>query len=513
MSDNCAALLEREAFREGVERNCHLFRAFDGQPLLFHVPSGLFLALDDLAFQALSTHFQTSLEGAVPCARPGGEYDEGQLREVLEELAALWQTLEQQSVLPPPWEPRDRPGCFSLMLYGSNACNLACTYCFAHKTRQPHRSQTMSLERMQAAIDFFLQDFARPAREAQVFFVTGGEPLLHFPLYQQVYQYCQQAQEKFGRPVHCGLTTNGTLLTEEHVRFFEEHHTLLALSLDGPPSIQDTQRPFRDGEGTYAPIVERLPWLLRNRNAFLRHTPASTVLTPEYPFPARMVAHLLDLGFENIVVKPTREPLGRPARLQRLQEGYREYAQFLVQRLQEGDVRVLYAVNPDDFFGRFLIRVLLRQKLSYRCEALRRKLYVGPDGGIYPCDFFVGMEEFRVGDIDHGLDPAWQREFLDLYIEEKESCQSCWARYLCGGGCPYIAALTQGRIDQPDPLECELVKFLIELALGVVAALAARDPQLVARLMEHARDPHRRPLRAAPAAAEGAVSVHGSTLS
>jgi uncharacterized protein len=54
-------------------------------------------------------------------------------------------------------------------------------------------------------------------------------------------------------------------------------------------------------------------------------------------------------------------------------------------------------------------------------------------------------------------------------VYRKEPCRSCWARFLCGGGCHAQAALRQGEIFHPDSLACELMRARLEGALYYLA--------------------------------------------
>ena len=107
----------------------------------------------------------------------------------------------------------------------------------------------------------------------------------------------------------------------------------------------------------------------------------------------------------------------------------------------------------------------LRRQASHR---LRRRLPVpGGDAGraLYPCHQFVGHPEYCLGDLDQGIiRPDIQEQFRQAHVFTKSVCRSCWARFLCGGGCHAQAALVGGapalggRSVSPYPLACKLVQ-------------------------------------------------------
>lgn len=47
-------------------------------------------------------------------------------------------------------------------------------------------------------------------------------------------------------------------------------------------------------------------------------------------------------------------------------------------------------------------------------------------GNIYPCDSFVGNEEFRIGNIHTGINEDIKRKFEKKTIYERPKCKSCW---------------------------------------------------------------------------------------
>ncbi|MCL4498668.1 MAG: SPASM domain-containing protein, partial [Chloroflexi bacterium] len=158
---------------------------------------------------------------------------------------------------------------------------------------------------------------------------------------------------------------------------------------------------------------------------------------------------------------------------------------WMADRLAAEDDSVYAAMNEHDFFARFLIRVIRRTKNAYRCEAGRNNFGVGVDGGLYPCDSFIGMEEFRLGDVFSGVDSEMQAEFLrDTMVDEKPVCKDCWARYLCGGGCYYAAALANRDHLIPHSAKCDLTRRLIELSIWILTELRGRNPHALQRLVD-----------------------------
>jgi uncharacterized protein len=70
---------------------------------------------------------------------------------------------------------------------------------------------------------------------------------------------------------------------------------------------------------------------------------------------------------------------------------------------------------------------------------------VAPDGVLYPCHRFVGMEKWSLGSLDEGLDRSRCMAFWrDYRAATRKTCASCWAYRICGGPCPWEAARPDG---------------------------------------------------------------------
>jgi uncharacterized protein len=91
-------------------------------------------------------------------------------------------------------------------------------------------------------------------------------------------------------------------------------------------------------------------------------------------------------------------------------------------------------------------------------DCMENTFAVGPDGSIYPCYRFVGMQEYVMG---HVRDQPSQKELAESpagvrmrafkeYVDQE--CKGCKHIRYCRGGCPYNAiAPTNGEIKGVDP--------------------------------------------------------------
>lgn len=146
------------------------------------------------------------------------------------------------------------PEISSAMLVVTHRCNLECRYCFVKQ-----KDEDMDIETAREAARF-LAGNARRAGTAPAINFFGGEPMLRWegllrPLAREI-----RAE---GRPFRLSVTTNGTLLTEERMEEMQRLGFGLLLSMDGARGVQDANRPFHGGGGSFERLERVIPGALR----------------------------------------------------------------------------------------------------------------------------------------------------------------------------------------------------------------------------------------------------------
>lgn len=106
-------------------------------------------------------------------------------------------------------------------------CNIRCQYCYQDPQRDAGGlSPTYDLELMKKAI----------LAEGGPFSLFGGEPLL-VPI-EDLENLWAWGLAKFG---HNGIQTNGTLITDDHIRLFKLYRVSVGISIDGPGPLNDVR--------------------------------------------------------------------------------------------------------------------------------------------------------------------------------------------------------------------------------------------------------------------------------
>lgn len=391
---------------------------------------------------------------------------------------------------PRPPAPHVKPWSKAVELSVTHRCTMRCRYCYSdHEAGSRDAPLDMPDDVLDAACDWAVKDFAREAPYVHLTTGVTGEALLRIDAYRRVCRQAERLRAETGKHIsHAVGSSNLSLAGEAEAWALlsgpEQH--VFSISLDGPRHIHDAMRVFPDGRGTYDTIVPPLLALLKQG----RRLVAQAVITAENPDVTGVFTHLCDLGFAAVILRPVRVPRGTPFGLgpntiAAVKQGFTDFVTFLLS--VDDDARLLHYLKRlwhiSDFLGRFLVRVSTQQRVFHRCPAGSDWACVDTDGAIYPCPGMIGIPELRMGSVFTGTDPAALALYQDgLVVTRKASCRDCWARYFCGGGCYHAAFVATGRVETPDPYDCELMQHLIELAIYLVSRLKEERPAVLAAI-------------------------------
>ena len=222
-----------------------LFELRDGEgPILYAPLSGAIARLNDAGMEAVRRH----LSGC-------------RLTEQEQEVIEL---LKPHRFFDEAETPGAQGGAFApthVTLFPSDGCNLRCRYCYAAAAGQRHR---MDLPAGRAAIDLVRKNAQTKGEKLFVVSFHGnGEPFTAFAELKALCDYAQDEAERYGLECHFSIATNGAL-NDEQLDYLIARFDAVNVSFDGLPSLQDRQRPFADGSGSFA-LVDRT--LLRLQDA------------------------------------------------------------------------------------------------------------------------------------------------------------------------------------------------------------------------------------------------------
>lgn len=357
----------------------------------------------------------------------------------------------------------------ALCLHVAHDCNLRCQYCFASTGDFGTGRKIMPFEVAQKAIDFVVRRSGKRKNIEIDFF--GGEPLMAFDTVVKTVEYARSLEEKTGKHFRFTITTNGLLLDEEKIRYINENMDNVVLSLDGRREVNDAMRKTVSGDGSYDIIVPKFQELVRQRDPQLDHYARGTFTARNLDFASDVMAIAAE-GFERLSVEPVASEPGtdyelREADLPAIFAEYDRLTDWILEKRRKGEKLSFFHFMVDLDQGPCVIKRLRGCGAGYEYVA------VTPEGDVYPCHQFVGLEEYRQGSVlDDTLDENLARSFAAKNIYSRKKCRSCWAKFYCSGGCNAANVKMSGDMDEPYALGCEMERKRLECAIYLKAAEA-----------------------------------------
>lgn len=359
----------------------------------------------------------------------------------------------------------------SMCLHVAHDCNLRCKYCFASTGDFGEGRKLLDVETGKKAIDFLL-NHSKGRHNLELDFF-GGEPLMNTSVIKEIVQYARSKEKEYNKNFRFTTTTNGVLLDDETIDYLNDEMYNIVLSIDGRKEVNDRMRPAVNGKGSYDIIMPKFKEFRKKRGDGQYYV-RGTYTKYNLDF-AEDVKHFYEEGFDQISVEPVvtdskMEYALTEEELPRIYAEYESLADYIIEKKKNGECINFFHFMLDLDQGPCAIKRLRG------CGCGNEYVAVTPDGDIYPCHQFVGMEEWKMGSVyDGSLDLKMKDEFARVNVYNKEDCQKCWAKFYCSGGCNANNFQYAGDVRKPFKLSCDLEKKRLECAIMIKAALAQDD--------------------------------------
>jgi len=275
----------------------------------------------------------------------------------------------------------------------------------------------MTLETASQFIDFCTTNFDNV--ETIVFF--GGEPLLNPKIINYI---CEAFDElyKTGKISYLpafGIITNGTIINAEILDVVKRHIKFITVSIDGPQHLNDHNRKFKNGKGSYAKISKFINKIKDETGIFLKYEATYTSYHRQNEWSRSDVRSFLLKEFDingSVIPDISHQSDNETDNTIR----------------KEGDF-------PSGFFE--ILRALTYRVYKEMCPIGSDIVAISTDGEIYPCHMNNGIKHLSLGNIFGKHIFNAQKKFLSKFPYLKsisqtgKPCVDCWANPICGG-CP-----------------------------------------------------------------------------
>ncbi|MEK6528804.1 MAG: PqqD family peptide modification chaperone [Nitrospirota bacterium] len=340
-----------------------------------------------------------------------------------------------------------------LWIYNTLACNLRCKHCLVNAGTE--LKDELTAKEIKNLVDEAIE------LGTNRFYITGGEPFIKDDIFELIrYITLEKDRELI-------IQTNATLFDDKKILLLKELKTpklIIQVSLEGPNSeIHDKLR----GKGSFDRAVEGIRRLIDIGIIPVIATAISKFNERHIADTSRFISKL-GVKDHHILWMNTR---GRGAsnadELKVPSDKIARIMSDLSVICKEGGIIV---DNEEAFKVR--LRAQRGRKIDL-CNNCYEKICVNSDGHVYPCASFNGDKRFDAGSIrEKSLKDIWlnskiMAECRNNTVQDKEGCNSCYLKFLCGGGCTaqsYYASEVEagkGAFTAPEPY-CLTYKALFE---------------------------------------------------
>jgi len=342
----------------------------------------------------------------------------------------------------------------------AQVCNMSCTYCYANEGKFGGASTMM---KNQVAFDTVDKLFAEAAADAPLLLgFMGGEPLLARALIHETVAYAWEKAQATDKKIAFSITTNATLITQADAVLFNSYPFTVTVSIDGNEAVHNAMRKMHNGADSYQKVLAGIKLLRKHRpmqlTARATVTPASGKLLP-------LLDSLIALGFDDVGFSAV---LVSPDPLSAFQK--KDFDNLTKEMIACGNKALNEWLEGRPYpFGNLTTAIEEIHKGTHRpypCGAGAGYMSVNTKGDLFACHRLIDDSEFLMGNIYKPLNEAPRQAILqNRHVDLQEPCNSCWARYLCGGGC-YHEIKHRGRI------ACDYIRDWLSFCLAAYTKLS-----------------------------------------
>lgn len=305
-------------------------------------------------------------------------------------------------------------------------CNFKCRYClFANNNNiyRNHEGIYMSWDIAKKSIDF-LYNHSSNSQTIEISFY-GGEPMLNFNLIKKTVDYVNNLF--YSKKITYRITTNGSILSDEMMTFITQNNFKIAISIDGPPNIQNKHRLFKEtGKETYSTVAKNIIKLKENfTNYFNKNVSFMPVVFDDEKY-EDIVKHFT--SFFNIdndkIIQLSADLSGIDYMHSMIQLNKNKFInthnKSALYNKEEMD-NIYYDKNPLPCIWHH----------NGPCIPGVKRLFINTEGIFYTCEKSVENINFSIGSVHNGFNEDKIIEYLNIGQITEQYCKGCWAMRFC----------------------------------------------------------------------------------
>lgn len=342
----------------------------------------------------------------------------------------------------------------TLTLNVTQICNLHCSYCAAGGDgTYGDPVAKISLEKTLPQLSYFINKLK--ANESFSIIFLGGEPLLYPDALKHIADYAKQLCLEKSVTSSFSVITNGTLINEKVLDILCSIKAHVTISIDGAPEEHDKARPQKNGQGSAEQAYKGLEALLSRKGdlgEILVHSVFSRQnleVEKAYKYLSQFPVDKFEFTFDVTEADAAAN-----------QKFIAEMSKVAEIAFAKGGESALRRIS---MFNAYFDALDSQRRTENYCGTGKSLLSIDANNKIFACPLDVGHRQEQVGE-GSSLNSEALGD-LSQSLVEKNNCQTCWARFLCGGGCLFVHKSLTGNKHKKHVSFCERTRSLIALSL------------------------------------------------
>ena len=331
---------------------------------------------------------------------------------------------------------RVTPNLIASVILGME-CNFACRYCY-EGAQKGRRAMTDAIADRLVA---YLEERFGPGKTKLRLDLYGGETLLYKARIISLARRLKPFVEARGGEFVFNIVSNGSLLTPEVVAELTPWGLDgVKVTVDGPPENHDHFRPFKSGAPSFEVVVRNLAAVAGMTNLRL----GGNYTADNFRDFASVLDHLSGRGLtpdkvEVVNFNPVMQVRDRVA--------MNEYGGGCAGMHEPWLIEAGPRIRDEVFRRGYAIAELGPASCAVEMDDAFTVHY---DGTLYKCAVLVGHEQYAIGDLWRGVDPAYREAHAVGHWQREQKCRDCVSLPMCFGGCRYTAFQRDGHMRNVD---------------------------------------------------------------
>ncbi len=343
-----------------------------------------------------------------------------------------------------------------ISILNSARCQLECPYCYVPKLKVRKEHEAIDIEFVIVAMkDFFSINSSRTIR-----FFGAGEPVNAF---EEMKEIRNQAYKLAGNTLKVELQTNG-FFWGEITDWVEKNVNVLWVSCDGPPEIQDKQRPVKGGGRSSKIVLQNIEHF--SNCSHIQFGVRSTIEAENFSRQTELIEYFSRLGVKYVCMAPTYYSTANPSIAT---PSLLEFARYFVP--------AFYKAQDLGMFYQTHLIVNFDEKVDRYCRTCTPCPHLTSDGYVSACDWALLSPEYLPGPLQELVYGKYDKKNKKIIYNSEQikkiqarnaktlgdgACRGCKVLYHCAGGCVGKIIVKSGDLYKMREDWCEAVRYLAE---------------------------------------------------